>query len=52
MFEAKGKMSAKALKEQLHSGWPVPDSRMVLASLRKELLDEMRQSLEVVGFEG
>ena len=47
-FEAKGKMGAKQLKEQLHLGWPVPDSRAALGQLRKDLQDEMRQSLEVV----
>ena len=36
-FEAKGKMGAKQLKEQLHMGWPVPSSQGYLEQLRKEL---------------
>ena len=48
MFEAKGRMGAKQLKEQLHSAWPIPDSTVALAHLRKELVEEMKQSLEVV----
>ena len=47
-FEAKGRMGAKQLKEQLHSAWPIPDSTVALAHLRKELVEEMKQSLEVV----
>ena len=47
-FEAKGRMGSKQLKEQLHQAWPVPDSRVALEQLRKELRDELRQSLEVV----
>ena len=47
-FEAKGKMGAKQLKEQLHMGWPVPSSQGYLEQLRKELKAEMRQQLEVV----
>ena len=47
-FEAKGKMGAKQLKEQLHTAWPIPDSTVALAHLRRELANEMKQSLEVV----
>ena len=47
-FEAKSRMSAKQLKEQLHTCWPVPHSRVTLDQLKKELRDEMKQSLEVV----
>ncbi len=47
-FEAKGKMGAKQLREQLHQAWPVPDSRAAIEQLRRELKDEMKQSLEVV----
>ena len=47
-FEAKGKMGAKQLKEQLHTAWPIPDSTVALAHLRKELVNDMKQSLEVV----
>lgn len=47
-FEAKGKMGAKQLKEQLHMGWPVPSSQGYLDQLKKELKAEMRQQLEVV----
>ena len=47
-FEAKSKMGAKQLKEQLHMGWPVPSSQGYLEQLRKELKAEMRQQLEVV----
>ncbi len=49
-FDAKSRLSAKQLKDQLHTCWPVPNSRVVLDQLRKELRDEMKQSLEVVGF--
>ena len=48
MFESKGKMGAKQIKEQLHTAWPVPDSRSQLESLKKELRSEMRRSLELV----
>ena len=48
MFESKGKMGAKQIKEHLHSAWPVPDSRSQLEKLRAELHQEMRQSLEMV----
>ena len=48
MFESKGKMGAKHLKDNLHSAWPVPDSRSALGQLRKELLAELYQSLDVV----
>ena len=51
-FEAKGKMGAKQLKEQLHMGWPVPSSQGYLEQLRKELKAEMRQQLEVVRWWG
>ena len=47
-FDAKSRLSAKQLKEQLHTCWPVPNSRVALDQLRKELRDEMKQSLEVV----
>ena len=47
-FEAKSRMSAKQLKDQLHTCWPVPHSRVTLDQLKKELRDEMKQSLEVV----
>ena len=47
-FEAKSRLSAKHLKDQLHSCWPVPHSRVTLDQLKKELRDEMKQSLEVV----
>ena len=48
MFEAKGKMGAKQIKEHLHSAWPVPDSRLALEKMRHELKQEMTQSLKVV----
>ena len=41
-------MGAKQLKEQLHTAWPIPDSTVALAHLRKELVNDMKQSLEVV----
>ena len=41
-------MGAKQLKEQLHTAWPIPDSTVALAHLRRELANEMKQSLEVV----
>ena len=47
-FEAKSRMSAKHLKDQLHACWPVPNSRVTMDQLKKELRDEMKQSLEVV----
>ena len=47
-FDAKSRLSAKQLKEQLHTCWPVPNSRVALDQVRKELRDEMKQSLEVV----
>ncbi len=49
-FDAKSRLSAKQLKDQLHTCWPVPNSRVALDQLQKELRDEMKQSLEVVGF--
>ena len=49
IFESKGKMGAKQIKEQLHTAWPVPDSRSQLESLKRELQNEMRRSLELVG---
>lgn len=47
-FDAKSRLGAKQLKDQLHTCWPVPNSRVALDQLRKELRDEMKQSLEVV----
>ncbi len=47
-FDAKSRLSAKQLKDQLHTCWPVPNSRVALDQLQKELRDEMKQSLEVV----
>ena len=47
-FDAKSRMSAKQLREQLHQGWPVSNSSVAIEQLGKELRDEMRQSLEVV----
>ena len=47
-FEAKGKLGAKQLKDQLHTAWPVPNSRSALEHLRRELVGELKQSLEVV----
>lgn len=48
-FEAKGKLGAKVIREQLHSAWPVPGSRSAHDQLRRELLDQLKQELEVVG---
>ena len=48
MFESKGKMGAKQIKEQLHTAWPVPDSRSQMEALKRELQAEMRRSLELV----
>ena len=48
-FEAKGKLGAKVIREQLHSAWPVPGSRSAYDQLRKELLEQLKQELEVVG---
>ena len=47
-FDAKSRMSAKQLREQLHQGWPVSNSSVAIEQLGKELRDEMKQSLEVV----
>ena len=47
-FDAKSRMSAKQLREQLHQGWPVSNSSVAMEQLGKELRDEMKQSLEVV----
>ena len=49
MFESKGKMGAKQIKDQLHTAWPVPDSRSQMELLKKELQNEMRRSLDLVG---
>ena len=51
-FEAKGKMGAKVIREQLHSAWPVPGSRSVHETLRRELLQQLKHELEVVSEEG
>lgn len=48
-FDAKSRMSAKQLREQLHQCWPVSNSTTAIEQLGKELRDEMKQSLEVVG---
>ena len=48
MFESKGKMGAKQIKDQLHTAWPVPDSRSQMELLKKELQNEMRRSLDLV----
>ena len=48
-FEAKGKLGAKVIREQLHSAWPVPGSRSAHDQLRRELLEQLKQELEVVG---
>ena len=48
-FEAKGKLGAKVIREQLHSAWPVPGSRSSHDQLRRELLEQLKQELEVVG---
>lgn len=47
-FEAKGKMGAKVIREQLHTAWPVPGSRTIQEQLRKELLQQLNHELEVV----
>lgn len=47
-FDAKSRMSAKQLREQLHQGWPVSNSSVAMEQLGRELRDEMKQSLEVV----
>ena len=47
-FEAKGKMGAKVIREQLHRAWPVPGSRSTHDQLRRELLSQLKQELEVV----
>lgn len=47
-FEAKGKLGAKVIREQLHSAWPVPGSRTAHDQLRRELLGQLKQELEVV----
>ena len=47
-FEAKGKLGAKVIREQLHSAWPVPGSRSSHDQLRRELLEQLKQDLEVV----
>ena len=47
-FDAKSRMGAKQLREQLHQGWPVSNSSVAMEQLGKELREEMRQSLEVV----
>ncbi|CAI8032310.1 Protein kinase C-binding protein 1 [Geodia barretti] len=47
-FEAKGKLGAKVIREQLHSAWPVPGSRSSHDQLRRELLEQLKQELEVV----
>ena len=47
-FEAKGKLGAKVIREQLHSAWPVPGSRSAQDQLRRELLSQLKQELEVV----
>ena len=47
-FEAKGKMGAKVIREQLHSAWPVPGSRSVQDTLSRELLQQLTHELEVV----
>lgn len=47
-FEAKGKMGAKVIREQLHSAWPVPGSRTLQEQLRKEMLQQLNHELEVV----
>ena len=49
-FEAKGKLGAKVIREQLHSAWPVPGSRTAQDQLRRELLGQLKQELEVVGW--
>ena len=49
-FEAKGKLGAKVIREQLHSAWPVPGSRTAQEQLRRELLGQLKQELEVVGW--
>lgn len=51
-FDAKSRMSAKQLREQLHLGWPVSNSSVAMEQLGKELRDEMKQSLEMVREEG
>lgn len=47
-FEAKGKLGAKVIREQLHSAWPVSGSRTAHDQLRRELLGQLKQELEVV----
>ena len=47
-FEAKGKMGAKVIREQLHTAWPVPSSRTLQEQLRKEMLQQLNHELEVV----
>ena len=47
-FEAKGKLGAKVIREQLHSAWPVPGSRSAHDQLRRDLLEQLKQELEVV----
>ena len=47
-FDAKSRMGAKQLREQLFQGWPVSNSSVAIEQLGKELRDEMKQSLEVV----
>ena len=47
-FDAKSRLSAKQLREQLHHCWPVSNSSIAIEQLGKELRDEMKQSLEVV----
>ena len=47
-FEAKGKLGAKVIREQLHSAWPVPASRSSQEQLRKELARQLKEQLELV----
>lgn len=47
-FEAKGKMGAKVIREQLHTAWPVPGSRTIQEQVRKEMLQQLNHELEVV----